>query len=255
VIGGGRLREERRGRRVAVLVSLVLHGGLWLVAWRSFSARIAVSKAPAPVEVSFEAAPSPEAPPSLQPPSEQPRARGGARQPQHQPRAPSLRAESAGASPGERANVPDPGSNLPVDLTGETLLAVSSSPGGEGSASSGKGGSTTAQLGGGVSAPTSGGADGTSDQSGGVSLPNQNWSCPWPREADEQKIDEETVTIRVVVDMTGAVESVIVLSDPGHGFGQNARACALRTRFTPARDREGRPMRATSPPILVRFTR
>jgi protein TonB len=103
--------------------------------------------------------------------------------------------------------------------------------------------------------PIAGASDGASDRSGGVSLADQDWACPWPREADAEQINDETVVIQVVVGVTGRAESVTVLSDPGHGFGQAAIACALRTRFTPGRDRDGRAIRASSPPILVRFTR
>ena len=43
--------------------------------------------------------------------------------------------------------------------------------------------------------------------------------------------------------------------DPGYGFGETALACARRTRFEAARDREGRPVQARSGPIRVRFFR
>jgi protein TonB len=93
------------------------------------------------------------------------------------------------------------------------------------------------------------------DRARPVSLKSENWSCPWPREADAQQVDEQTVVIRVVVSADGAAETAKVLADPGHGFGEAAAACAMRTRFTPAGDRRGESIRATSPPIRVRFTR
>jgi protein TonB len=96
---------------------------------------------------------------------------------------------------------------------------------------------------------------GSGDRSGGVALGERSWSCPWPREAEAQRIDEQTVVIKVVVDPDGTVASATVVSDPGHGFGRAAVACALHTRFIPARDRDGRPIRAESPSVLVRFTR
>lgn len=88
-----------------------------------------------------------------------------------------------------------------------------------------------------------------------VSLADQNWSCPWPREADAEQIDRQTVVIRVIVTAGGKVESARVLSDPGYGFGAAATACALRTQFAPAHDRDGQPIRAASPPIRITFTR
>jgi protein TonB len=68
-------------------------------------------------------------------------------------------------------------------------------------------------------------------------------------------IYEQSVLLQVVVRADGSVESVRVLQDPGDGFGRTAIACAKTTRFTPALDAEGRPIRATSPPIRVRFKR
>jgi protein TonB len=96
---------------------------------------------------------------------------------------------------------------------------------------------------------------GLGDRSGGVSLEDPSWSCPWPPEADAERIDEQTVVIKVVVAPSGAVHAATVVSDPGHGFGPAAIACALRHRFTPARDRNGRPVRAESPSVVVHFTR
>jgi protein TonB len=256
VTARSRSRQERRGRRFAALVSLALHGALSVLVWRSFGAQLGEASARVPIEVSFEAAVTPPDPAAVPPPTDEVRAPAIARPSEPQRvRAPVQRTEPVAPSTGEPASGPDLGSSLPVDLTGETLLAVSSHPSAGGSTGSASSGAGVGRAGGGRPSASSVGGDGASDRSGAVSLPNQNWSCPWPPEADAEKIDEVTVSIRVVVSVSGAVEAVTVLSDPGHGFGQAATACALRSRFTPARDREGRPVRATSPPILVRFTR
>ena len=61
--------------------------------------------------------------------------------------------------------------------------------------------------------------------------------------------------VQVTVQLDGRVRAATLLNDPGHGFGPAAIACALRTRFEPARDREGKPIAALSPPVRVRFTR
>jgi glutaminase len=45
-----------------------------------------------------------------------------------------------------------------------------------------------------------------------------------------------------------------VLADPGHGFGTEAVRCAIDTRWSPALDREGNPIRGTAI-VRVRFTR
>lgn len=88
-----------------------------------------------------------------------------------------------------------------------------------------------------------------------VSLPSDEWNCPWPDEAAELPIDEQTATIRVTVRADGSVESSEVIKDPGDGFAAAAIRCARRTRFTPAKDPEGRPIRAVSPPIRLHFYR
>jgi len=156
---------------------------------------------------------------------------------------------------GEASTDPAPGPSTPVDLTGETLVLASTGRAAGGSGDASGGGRRIGRGGGDNLKTASAGGSGTGDRSGGVSLEDRSWACPWPREADTQQIDEQTVVIRVVVDPDGAVESATVLSDPGHGFGQAAIACALHTRFVPARDRGGRPIRAESPSVLIRFTR
>lgn len=93
------------------------------------------------------------------------------------------------------------------------------------------------------------------DRSRPVSLDEDNWSCAWPKAADEEQIDEQAVILKVSVDAKGKVSSAHIVSDPGHGFGAAAIACALKTRFTPALDSNGEATAATSPPIRVRFTR
>ena len=45
-------------------------------------------------------------------------------------------------------------------------------------------------------------------------------------------LDHAVATLRVEVDATGAARSVTVTKDPGHGFGREARRCALRCRAT-----------------------
>ena len=53
----------------------------------------------------------------------------------------------------------------------------------------------------------------------------------------------------------GSVEASEVVQDPGSGFAAAALRCARATRFTPATDADGRPIRAVSPPIRVHFYR
>ena len=86
----------------------------------------------------------------------------------------------------------------------------------------------------------------TRDLSAPVSLPFDEWSCPWPAEAMDLAIDEQTAIIKVTVGADGQIEASRVVSDPGDGFGKAALECARGARLIPARDRYGRPIRATA---------
>jgi protein TonB len=68
---------------------------------------------------------------------------------------------------------------------------------------------------------------------------DHEWTCPFPPEADSAGIDVAVVALRVEVTAAGGVRSVSIQSDPGHGFGDAARRCALTRRWMPALDRDG----------------
>ncbi|WNG33999.1 ferric siderophore ABC transporter substrate-binding protein [Archangium violaceum] len=80
------------------------------------------------------------------------------------------------------------------------------------------------------------------------------WDCPFPAEADDAGIDHGVVTLRVEVDAEGSVLSATVMEDPGHGFGREARRCALSKRWSPGLDRAGQPTREVAL-VKVRFDR
>jgi protein TonB len=80
------------------------------------------------------------------------------------------------------------------------------------------------------------------------------WKCPFPPEADVDPINHAVVTIRVDVAASGTVVRVSVTKDPGHGFGREARACALAARWSPALDRGGDAVAGTTT-VNVRFDR
>lgn len=88
-----------------------------------------------------------------------------------------------------------------------------------------------------------------------VRLRARSWSCPWPHQAETLGIDEQTVELRVTVEPNGHASKIRVTRNPGHGFASAATRCAREAHFEPARDARGRPVRAESPPIRVRFTR
>jgi periplasmic protein TonB len=79
------------------------------------------------------------------------------------------------------------------------------------------------------------------DQSRGLRLRGgRDWNCPFPPEADIDQIDNTSVNLEVSARGDGTIESVRVTSDPGHGFGREAKACAMRQGFDAALDRDGK---------------
>ena len=195
--------------------------------------------------------PPPPPPPAAEPPVPTPAA-VRAPHPVHAP-AP---ARAAAPSPPAQAGKLTAVANDPVDFTGGAFVV--------GGAATFPGGVTSAQ-GKGVrpGTTTDPSATGAGDAGRGrapsrarpVSLDQAAWSCPWPAEADAEQVNEKTVVLRVRVKADGRAEAVDVLSDPGFGFGAAARACALLTRFEPARDAGGQPIAALSAPIRVHFSR
>ena len=79
--------------------------------------------------------------------------------------------------------------------------------------------------------------------------------CPFPQEADKKSLDSAVVVARVVVRPDGSAEDVEILRDPGHGFGDAARSCALKQLYVPARDAEGNVVAGKTRPFLIRYMR
>lgn len=106
--------------------------------------------------------------------------------------------------------------------------------------------------------PTQGGGSeegGDSDLSSPPRLAGAaQWECPFPPEADDAGIDQAVVTLRVEVTAEGQVLSAVATTDAGHGFGREARRCALGKRWAPGRDRRGRPITTTTH-VKVSFSR
>ncbi len=87
-------------------------------------------------------------------------------------------------------------------------------------------------------------------------LGSVEWNdCPFPGEADADQIDQAFVLIQVKVKPDGSPESVNVLQDPGHGFGREAKKCAMRKKFANGLDPDGQPVSGMTKPFRVRFER
>jgi len=161
------------------------------------------------------------------------------------------------APPAESGRViaTEPAPEDPVDLTDDTIVMGTASAY-VGGVSSNKGTNKVAVPEGATdenAAPTTN--PGRPSRARAIQLAGGEWRCNWPSAAVNQDIYEQFVMLRVVVRQDGSLERAKVIEDPGHGFGEAAIACARRARFLPARNAAGTPIRATSPPIRVRFTR
>jgi protein TonB len=263
-----------RPQLAAWLLALGAHAGLWLAAIRTepsletWSARMAALvhedlAAQARIAIEPPAPPKPESPPEPEPePEPKP-----ASPPTPAPPPPiDLPAPSRAEPPAPATPVNTPGesgrlaaaetdSAEPVDFTGDTFITGKANTyAGGTSASRGTSRRPDAPGAGAATARATDTPKGPSSARP-VQLSGREWRCEWPASALTQDIYEQFVVLRVVVAADGSVEQATVVSDPGQGFAQAAVACARRTRFAPAHDSEGRPIRAASPPIRVRFTR
>lgn len=187
-----------------------------------------VDRTPAPPRP----APTPEAPPQPEPPQAEP---------------PPAAAQAA------QAMVAD---EKAVDF-GETLVV------GDGAHYAGgtteRGGTATHA----VAAPNAraGGVEGAKGDSVGVDRSRApqlaggfQWDCPFPEEADDEGISHAVVTLRVAVGVSGRVDKVDVVKDPGYGFGREARRCAMSKGWAAGLDRAGNPT-ATATLVNVSFDR
>jgi protein TonB len=80
------------------------------------------------------------------------------------------------------------------------------------------------------------------------------WDCPFPSEAENEGIESAKAVLRVEIDALGQPRKIDVTQDPGHGFGREARRCAMRRRWTSRLDRTGAPA-ADAVTVVVSFQR
>ena len=233
---------------LGILAALLVHALALLAAHRPAGDPDEAGR-PVPIrpglEVDLVAPPPVSAPP--RPPATAARALATSRHP-----ARSAATEAARAA---RVIARSPDSSAPLDLTADAVVTGKATAYAGGVTASS--GTSHGPVSGNSAGPAAGAATAAPalGRSRPVSLAGESWSCPWPTEADAEQIDEQTVILRVVVSAAGEPRAATVVIDPGHGFGAAARACAMRTHFTPALDAGGAPVAATSPPIRVRFTR
>ncbi len=235
----GRLRQL-----VSAGGAFLIYGGVATWAWLAPApSPIQAAAPPPPMQVELFA--PPPAPPPVPPPPPPPRAK-----------ITTPRAAAPAEAPAQAAEVvaqeAAPGA---LDLTAFTVVA--------GRADKYAGGNTASQ---GASAEAVDGPAVAGGQPGGTGtaargdlsrlarLANDEWDCPWPAEADALGVNEQTVLLRVNVRADGSVQAVIVVKDPGYGFGPEALACAREARFEAALDLNGQPTQSHRL-LRVAFTR
>lgn len=257
-------RGSRGGWAIAVAVALALHaaGGLWI-------AEIEVSRPPrAPTkvialerEIEFVSAPLPRPEARPEPPPPEPIDEPPVAQtpptatPTNAPRVARAAAPARAAKVATATPPPAGDAFAGFDMTqgdgqrysgGVTARSGTGSEPGRPGAQPGGSGSATASTGGGAQA---------SSRARSVRLRAQDWECPWPSQARDLTLARQVVMLRVLVRADGSVGTAEVLTDPGHGFGDAALACARTTKFQPALDGDGKAYAATSPPVRVTFER
>jgi protein TonB len=181
-----------------------------------------------------------------------------------EPAAPALHhAHEPAPAPAQAAKVltQEPNPDEPVDLTGNTIV--------QGNAESYAGGFTSANgksanavhnvpaptgVPAGTGTPQAAVGAAGPDRSRRASVGETQWNCPFPPEADTAQIDEAYVLLQVDVSADGTPSDVRVVTDPGNGFGREARPCAMRRRYSPALDHDGTPIASTIK-VRVSFTR
>ncbi|HWA75019.1 MAG TPA: energy transducer TonB [Polyangiaceae bacterium] len=257
----GELGPNRRGFRVAVVLAACTHAAvISLITSAHSGARPPRPFAPTELVVELPPPTVPSPPPAPVEPPAQPT--------EPPPRAPRAPVEHAPASPappevaraGAVLTNSDPTEPL-LDLTDTVVTGIGANdPGGVTSAQG-----TSARFSRAVatadpvrnSAParaSAGNGDGPDRSRGPNVIGGLSWDCPFPAQADVDGVNRAQVSLRVEVDPRGRPTRVRPLTDPGHGFAEAARTCALRKQWLPGTDRSGRPS-TTGITLNVRFVR
>lgn len=108
----------------------------------------------------------------------------------------------------------------------------------------------TAKVAGIVATTPTGPATGPTPPPRASITPGTKWDCPFP--SDTAKADANVLVV-VHVENDGKPVSADVLEDPGGGFGEAAKKCALEKAYVAAHDVNGQPVRAATFPFYIHF--
>lgn len=257
---------------VAIAGAILFHGGVAaaggaamllddFIAWQRGIKGAVADKLAQTYEIENEKPKDEPPPPKVEEKDDKPQPVAQKDQPKDEPPPQPPEAAKAGAV---LAAAPDP--NEPVDLTGNTFVT--------GTGDQYAGGVTQAKAQGGPTYARNAVAEGVPGGTGTAPAPppppppapsvdrsraprlagGTGWDCPWPSEAEGEDINEAVVVIKATVGVDGRPQTVQIVSDPGHGFGREAKMCALRKRWEAGLDKDGNPTTATAP-VRIRFTR
>ena len=201
-----------------------------------------------PIEV--ELAPPPEPPPAKEEPKEEPKPEPPKEIPKDM-KAPEAPKDAPVAAAAQAAAVmtSETKPDEPVDLTNSFVTGSGTSYAGGTTMAAGTGTAAVRAPTAAVTGTPGGTGNGPPAQVGPDRSRNaglggsKSWNdCPFPPEADVDNIDQAAVLVQVTVSPDGRPGAVKIVSDPGHGFGRAARACAMQRSYQTALDREGKPV-------------
>jgi periplasmic protein TonB len=258
----------RVGAVVGLLGALLLHGAAGVRAAanlfdvETFSRSVAAYvKNNLQLQIDIDTAPPPPPPPPPEPPPPEP-------EPEKAPPPPPQAANEPPPpppAPAEAGKVltSDPDPDAPVDLTGDGFVTgngefrggITSSSGTAKTAVRNVAATPTGVPGGTGTAPAPVARAPEKDLSQPASPIGTSWSdCGFPAEAQLDGVEFGVVKLVVTVNTDGRAKAVTILSDPGSGFGNHARQCAMRRTFKPGLDKSGQAVVSSTPPFTVRFT-
>jgi protein TonB len=211
------------------------------------------------LQIDIDSTPPPPPPPPETPPPPEPEPEKAPPPPPaaNEPPPPPAPAEAGKVLTSE----PDP--DAPVDLTGDTIVTGDGEFRGGITSSAGTAKTAVRDL----KAQPGGIATGTGtapapitkapekDLSQAAMPMGTSWSdCGFPAEAQLDGVEFGIVKLVVTVTAEGRAKSVTILTDPGSGFGNHARQCAMRRTYKPALDKMGQAVVSSTPPFTVKFT-
>jgi periplasmic protein TonB len=260
----------RIGAIVGLLGALLIHGAAGVRAAanlfdvESFASAVAqYVKNNLQMQIDIDAPPPPPPPPPPEPPPPEPEPEKAPPPPAPPPTANEPPPPPPAPAEAGKVLTSDPDPDAPVDLTGDGFVTGNGEFRGGITSSSGTAKTAVRDVkaqpggvpGGTGAAPAPVVKTSDKDLSQTAAPIGTSWSdCGFPAEAQLDGVEYGIVKLVVTVNPDGRAKAVTILSDPGSGFGNHARQCAMRRTFKPALDKNGQAVVSSTPPFTVKFT-